>query len=379
MRYPCTGPIDPTGFAPFLAAELAEPRRNLVAFAAELAARFNAPHLTLTNSGSSANLAAATALFERTGPGEALTAGFTFSTTANALLTAGYSVRLVDVEPGGFNLDPEALERAIGPNTRLVCATHFLGYPAALPAIRALCDAHGLLLLQDGCETMHLDVDGLPAHRYGDLLSWSFYHPHHLSAYGGGAVVAPDAEARAVVESVAHWGRACRCHYDPPSCPAPPGPNHHFHYIRRGHNLELSELNACFGRWQLQRWPTDEARRLAHAQTLHAALADLAGVTLYPVAPGGGSPFVFPITLRSPRAVATATARLADLGVETRNLMGGALASQPAYADLPHDGLTSCLAQAARSFFVGVHHTLPERAVCDVASLLHRVLADLRG
>ena len=177
-RYPCTGPTVTDGFPEFLARELAMPRANLSAFAAELGRTFAAPRISLVNSGSSANLAAALACAEQTGPGEAITSGFTFPTTASSLLTAGYEVRLADTEPGGFGLDPEALERAITPRTKLVCLTHFLGFPARLTEVLAVARAHGLLVVQDACETMDLRVGGVPAHQMGDLTTWSFYHPH---------------------------------------------------------------------------------------------------------------------------------------------------------------------------------------------------------
>ena len=84
-----------------------------------------------------------------------------------------------------------------------------------------------------------------------------------------------------VLLTVTHWGRECTCHYDPSICVAPPGMHHNFYYVRVGHNLEMSgkrhptmrmvcsfqptrnqfplspphaELNACFGRFQLQDW-----------------------------------------------------------------------------------------------------------------------------
>lgn len=395
-RYPCTGPVPTTGFGAFLEAELGAPRANLRAFAQELGERFEAPQLCLVNSGSSANLAAAMAMGERLGvrPGEAsgrpavaLSAGFTFPTTMSSLQTAGFRVELVDTEPGGFNLDPAALERAITPDTKLVCVTHFLGYPAALEAIVEIARAHDLLILQDGCETLDLRVPtaegARPAHALGDLLTWSFYHPHHLSSFGGGAVVCPPGPEgerwRQLVESITHWGRACTCHYDPARCSAPAGMHHNFHYLRRGHNLEMSELNACFGRFGLRTWERDEARRKAHHATLSAALAGIEGVRVHPAPANSGSAFVFPLTLEAPRFFATSVAelcpRLDARGVEIRSLMGGVIQDQPAYAEVPDHGLERCRELARRSFFVGIHHTLEAGAVEAVASILREELS----
>ncbi|XXF78431.1 DegT/DnrJ/EryC1/StrS family aminotransferase [Myxococcaceae bacterium GXIMD 01537] len=369
-RYPCTGPVDTHGFEHFVAEHLGPSRANLRHFAAELGTRFAAPHLALVNSGSSANLAAALALAERVGPGaHALTAGFTFPTTMSSLLTAGFEVTVVDTEPGGFCIDPAAVRRALKPNTRVVCVTHFLGFPAALEAVLELARERDLLVLQDACETMDLRIGGQPAHAHGTLTTWSFYHPHHLSAFGGGAVVCPDAKWLRLVESLTHWGRECTCHYDPSACTAPPGIHHNFHYTRQGHNLELSELNACFGRFQLRSWEAYEARRHEHYATLYAALRDVPGLTVYRAPEGNGSPFVFPLTVHGGDAAPLAQ-RLMARGVEVRTLMGGAITRQPAYRHVPHDGVEHCTRLADASLFVGIHQTLPPEDVEAVARIV---------
>ncbi len=373
FRYPCTGRTALEGFPAFLERELGPSRHNLNALARELGDTFGAPRVTLTNSGSSANLAAALALREVTGPGEALVAGFTFPTTISSLLAAGYAVRCVDTEAGGFAMDPAALEAALGPETKVVCITHFLGFPARLRELVALARSHGARVLQDACEGMDLRVDGAPAHALGDLATWSFYHPHHLSAFGGGAVLAPDEAWQQRVDSLVHWGRACACHVDGATCTAPPGMHHQFHYVRRGHNLEMSELNACFGRFALQSWAAQEARRLAHYGVLHGALSGIPGARVWPAPPGTGSPFVFPFQ-RPGRPIEPFAEAMARHGVEVRSLMGGPVVDHPAYADLPHDGLPHCRALSRSAGFVGVHQTLPDEDVAEVARLLAREL-----
>lgn len=360
MKYPCTGHVDARGFGAFFEAELGAPRRNLQLFADDLAQRFAVPHVTLVNSGSSANLVAAHSL--KGSNRRAVVSAFTFPTTVSALRNAGFEVSFVDARPNDCQIDPRAIPRDVG----LVALTHFLGWPAPIAEVRAL----GIPILQDACETFDMRIDGVPIAALAEATTLSFYHPHHLSSFGGGAVLTHDAGIARAVESIAHWGRACT-HHLPESrglpCPAPDGPDHNFWYLRDGFNVEMSELNACFGRWSLARHDVDEARRARHFAILREALAPVLQVREAPDV--GVTPFVFPITVHGDDARPLID-RLLARGVEARSWMGGVIADQPAFRDLPNDGLRNARAIARRSFFVGIHHTLAEDDVREVARIV---------
>ncbi len=264
-RFPCTGPVSTGGFDAFLSKELGASRHNLQSLESELKHALGAPFVTLVNSGSSANLAAAILVRQTCGARRrVLMAGFSFPTTIASFSLLGFDVRLVDTEPNGFNLDPDALDRELDDQVAAVVVTHFLGFPAQLGRIAAAARRHGALLVQDACETMNLQVEGSPLYSFGDVVTHSFYHPHHLSSFGGGAVVVQSPQLNDHIQSIVHWGRSCRCHYDPTHCEAPEGLNHNFWYVREGINVEMSELNACFARWQLRGWPEQEAKRWEH-------------------------------------------------------------------------------------------------------------------
>ncbi len=372
-RYPTTGQIGHRGFAKFLKNNMGENRRNLKLFASELADRFNVNQLTLVNSGSSANLVAAAAVRELTGVGHAIAAGFSFPTTLSSLMTSGFDVSLVDIRPGDFTIDPESFRRAIRADTKVVVVTHFLGFPVDMKRIAEIALENNIKIIQDACETMNLNIDGRQAHDFGDFTTWSFYHPHHLSAYGGGAVISNNLENFLLTDSIAHWGRACTCHIDPDSCSAPEGMDHNFWYERVGYNLEMSELNAAFGRFQLRSFDKQEVSRFWRYDILYKSLSGIPKVQVYPRPDTGGSPFVFPITLDMGNA--REVARILKLrGVEVRSLMGGNIADHPAFKALPHDGLANVSSMGARSFFVGIHQTLPRKDVVAVAKILREVL-----
>jgi dTDP-4-amino-4,6-dideoxygalactose transaminase len=361
------------GFDTFLRAELNDSRGNLKQLSEELHDFTGKAHVTLVNSGSSANLTAALLVKQRCDKRRrVLMAGFSFPTTVSSFTLLGFDVELVDTEPDGFNLDPEALAMAMDDTVAAVVVTHFLGFPARLECIAPLTRKHGALLIQDACETMDLRQSGRMIYEFGDIITHSFYHPHHLSAFGGGVVATHSRELHDQIQSIVHWGRECRCHYDPATCHAPHGLNHNFWYIREGVNLELSELNACFARWQLRTWPEQESQRWEHWRTWTHALTDLPGVRIWEAAQNI-SPFVFPIAVDASR-FDTITRRIQKEGVEIRSLMGGAIHRHPAYQHLAHARLANCEVTGSRSFFVGIHQTLSSEQVGAASAITRRII-----
>lgn len=373
-RYPCTGNIGIKGFGAYLEKEIGEPRRNLRLFAAELSEALGCGHITLTNSGSSANLTAALAMAEKCRKaGKPLTAfasALTFPTTISSLLLAGFEVHLIDTEKDGFNMDMELLEKEER-RASLIAVTHFLGFPCDMERLRRYADAHGCLILQDACETF--STSGNQYYRRGDITTLSFYHPHHLSSYGGGAVICRDMEDYILCDSIAHWGRACKCHIDESLCTNPDGPAHQFAYERPGVNVEMSELNACFGRWQLRQWDSYEALRRRNYRILQERLGGNPNLRIWPADPDSPSRFVFPIRLLNGMDVRAAWELLSPEGVEIRTLMGGATCTQPAFKDRVTYGPqtnANATAMADTTFFVGIHQTLPEADVAEVAGVI---------
>ncbi len=381
-RYPCTGYIDLNGFGRFLEEETRAPRYNINTFTAELKERFRVPFLTLVNSGSSTNLVAALVLAEKIRkaglPMTAAVSAFTFPTTISSLVLAGFDVRIVDTEEGGFNISLEALEEMAenGGLPSLVTATHFLGFPMKVREMADLVHRHGGFLLQDGCETLYMETDGALAFEYGDIFTWSFYHPHHLSSYGGGGIITLNQDDYLLADSTAHWGRSCKCHVDKALCRVPEGPAHQFTYERLGVNVEMSELNACFGRWQLRRWDEFEEKRLRNYRILYNELRNADHLRVWKAPDINGSAFVFPVQLTDGRTVHDAYRILAAEGVEIRTLMGGVSNEQQAFVRLLGSEVQPHAHEMAKTtFFVGIHQTLPEEDVRIVAKKLKELLS----
>ena len=374
-KYPCTGNIGIEGFGEYLEKNITTARRNIGIFSKELQAKFGVPYISLVNSGSSANLVAAMAMAEKIKndgkPLKAAISAFTFPSTASALILAGFSLVAVDVAPGGFNMDPEKLSQAMD-GVSLVVPTHFLGFPADIERIISIAHENGAYVIQDACETLSLaNSKGEQYFTYGDINTWSFYHPHHISSYGGGAIITLDKADAMLVDSICHWGRACKCHIDPTLCEAPEGPAHQFTYERTGVNVEMSELNACFGRWQFEHFEEYEEKRIKNYNMLFSVLKDNPAFELCPQPDIKGSLFVFPVSLKNGMNIMDAYRILAPQGVEIRTLMGGVISEQPAYRFINSKNLKNAKETAEKTFFVGIHQTLTEENVKAVGDIIN--------
>lgn len=373
-KYPCTGQIPIEGFGAYLENNIGSPRRNIQLFAEELKQGYGFPFITLVNSGSSANLVAAMAMAEKLKSAEkpltAAISALTFPTTVSALILAGFKIRMIDVAPDSFTISTEELAKEAD-GVSLIVPTHLLGFPANMQAIRKIADKNSCLILQDACETMDLlDSKKRLYHTYGDITTLSFYHPHHLSSYGGGAVISLNAEDAMLTDSICHWGRACKCHIDPAICTVPHGPAHQFTYERIGLNAEISELNACFGRWRFRSFKDQEQHRKENYRILSECLSGVSSLQCYPQPDIGGSLFVFPIRLLNGMNVREAYEILLPLGVEIRTLMGGVTNEQKAFAMLDRRVFPNAHEMAEHTFFVGIHQTIPHSDVEKMAELI---------
>lgn len=373
-RYPCTGQIPIEGFGKYLEDHIAYPRKNIRLFQQLLQKRYGYPYISLVNSGSSANIAAGLAMAEKIRKsGKKLIAAIsalTFPSTVSALLLSGFSLRIIDTVPGGFTISPEHLEKEIL-DVSLIVPTHMLGFPANLKRIKEIAEKNGCLILQDACESMELlDPEGIPYYCYGDITTLSFYHPHHLSSYGGGAVIALDREDAMLIDSICHWGRACKCHIDPAICSVPQGPAHQFSYERTGLNIEISELNACFGCWRLRTFDEQELHRKENYRILYQRISEVPALKVYPHPEIGGSVFVFPISLMNGMTVNDAYKILEPLGVEIRTLMGGICCEQPAFLELAKNDLPNAHVLVEHTFFVGIHQTISHIDIQEMAEII---------
>lgn len=320
------------------------------AFEARLSACLGVKHVLTTNSGSSANLLAFSALTspllgERAiRPGdEVIGVAAGFPTTVNPILQCGAVPVLVDVHLPTYNVDVAQLEAAITPRTKAIMLAHTLGNPYNLDAVTRLCRQHGLWLVEDCCDALGSTYNGRLVGSFGDIGTLSFYPAHHITMGEGGAVFMNDDTLRRAAESLRDWGRDCWCapgkdntcgqRYCWKLGQLPEGYDHKYTYSHLGYNLKITDMQAACALAQLDRLDGFIAARRRNFARLHERLQGCQEFLMLPEATPGSDPswFGFPITIR-PEANLRRVDLLTHLDskrIGTRLLFAGNLTRQP--------------------------------------------------
>jgi dTDP-4-amino-4,6-dideoxygalactose transaminase len=237
----------------------------VAAFEEEFSALVAGRHCIAVNSGTSAlhlgMLAAGIA------PGdEVIVPSFSFAATANAVRLAGATPVFADIEPDHFCLDPAAVEAAVTPRTTAIMPVHLYGHPAAMSALTAVAERHGLLLVEDAAQAHAATLDGRPVGSFGQVAAFSFYPTKNMTAGEGGMVVTSD-------EGVARMVRLLRNQ----------GMERRYENEVVGFNTRMTDIHAAIGRVQLGRLAGWTADRQRNAKVLDEGLR---GVVVPPVADG---------------------------------------------------------------------------------------------
>ena len=354
--------------------------------------------LITTNSGSSANLLAFSALTSpklkdrAIKPGdEVISVAAGFPTTVNPILQFGAVPVFVDVDIATHNIDVTKIEAAISPKTKAIMLAHSLGNPFNLKFILEICKKYNLWLIEDNCDSLGSRYNGKLTGTFGDIGTLSFYPAHHITMGEGGAVFTNNAELKMIIESFRDWGRDCYCQPGKDNTcgkrfcwklgDLPEGYDHKYTYAHAGYNLKITDMQAACGLAQMDKLEGFIQARKDNFKFLYERLQSCQDFLILPEATPNSDPswFGFLMTIK-PEANIRRVDLLSYLDQEkigTRLLFAGNLTRQPymqgrnyrVSGDLTHTDTVM-----NDSFWVGVYPGLTEEMLDFTATKIESFL-----
>ena len=283
---------------------------------------------------------------------EVLTPALTFVATANAVAYCGAIPHFVDSTDETLGVDPVALDayldeigerrgdllfnRRSGRPIRAVLPMHTFGHPVDLDALLAVCERHGLVLVEDAAESIGSSYKGRHTGTFGRVGAVSFNGNKTITTGGGGAVICTDRESGSRAKHLTTQAKVA----------------HRWEYIHDevGFNYRLPNINAALGCAQLEQLDGFIADKRRLAERYAAAFADVAGARLFTEPPFARSNYWLNAILLDEADLALRDAVLAatnEAGLMTRPAWR-LMHRLPMYADNPRMELPVAEALAAR-------------------------------
>ncbi len=290
------------------------------------------------------------------GPGdEVIVPANSFIATAEAVSLVGATPRFVDVDRETAAITADAVEAAIGPQTRCVIPVHLYGRTVDLDPILSLAREHGLAVLEDACQAHGALLDGRRAGSVGDAGCFSFYPAKNLGAWGdGGALVTDD-------DAIADRVMLLRSH----------GEVTRYHHEVVGTTARLDALQAAILRVKLRRLDAVNTERRRVGAALTSGLED--SPVTPPVTPMPGGDHVFHQFVVETDARDALREHLASVGVGSAIHYPVPIHRTPAYASagLEEGSLPVAEALAGRICSLPIFPTMGEEEIGRVVHAVH--------
>jgi dTDP-4-amino-4,6-dideoxygalactose transaminase len=210
---------------------------------------------------------------------EVITTPLTICATINAILHAGATPVLADVDATTLNIDPLELARLITPRTKALLPVHFAGRPCEMDELMRVADQHGLLVIEDCAHAIETEFRGQKAGTIGDVGCFSFYATKNLTTGEGGMAITGDGALAERMKMLAlhgmtkdAWKRFNDSGYQ------------HYYVMAAGFKYNMMDLQAAIGIHQLRRVEANWLKRRNVWNRYQEAFADTG--LLLPAAPG---------------------------------------------------------------------------------------------
>jgi len=365
-------------------------------FEEEFAKFLGTKYALLTNSGSSANLLAISALCSsrmgnrqlRAGD-EVITTAVTFPTTLNPIIQNNLVPVLIDVNLDTLNIDTDLIEKAVTRKTKAIFVAHTLGNPNDMNKIKSIAKKHNLFVIEDTCDALASTYASKKCGSIGDLGTFSFYPAHHMTLGEGGAVVTDDLNMYKILKSLRDWGRDCYCKFSERShlgaCKARFEAkiqgipyDHRYLYSTIGYNLKPLDIQAAMGSEQLKKLPGFTKKRKENFAKLKKVFSKY-DCFLIPkeVSNANASWFGFPITLKGNFDRKSIITFFEENKIQTRLMFGGNIIYHPAYKDVNFKipfPLKNSDVVVRNTFFIGTFPKIQDKHIKYIEKVLDKFM-----
>ena len=179
---------------------------------------------------------------------EVIVPAMTFCATVNAIIHAGATPVLADVEPRTMNIDPKNIQDRITKKTKAILPVHFAGRPCNMKEITDIASQHNLLVIEDCAHAIESEYKGKHCGTFGDFGCFSFYVTKNITTGEGGMVVCKDEEQSSHIKTMAlhglskdAWSRFSDIGYK------------HYFVTEAGYKYNMTDIQAAMGIQQLNK------------------------------------------------------------------------------------------------------------------------------
>jgi perosamine synthetase len=249
---------------------------------------------------------------------EVIASPFSFIASSNSILYQSAKPVFIDIEEETLGMNPAAIEGAINANTRAILPTHVFGQACRIDEIADLATKHGLLLIEDNCESPGSTRNNQLAGSFGQFAAYGFYPNKPITTGEGGMLTTNTDEMGKRAKSLRNQGRSDLF-------------KDVLLHDELGYNYRLSEINAAIGFAQVQELNHSITKRRAVAAQYNHLLSDIPEVQIPFVAAGSTHVwFVYAIRVDSRRRDAVIKSLLSK-GIQCRAYFSPCIHLQPFY------------------------------------------------
>jgi len=196
---------------------------------------------------------------------EVITVPFTFVATANPIVMEGGKVVFVDISEDDFCIDPTKVEEKINKKTKAIIPVDLFGQIYKYKEVKKIADKNGLSILEDACQAVGAEQDGVRAGNFGTVGAFSFYATKNIATGEGGMLVTNDDDIARTAKMFRHHGQDEGARYE---------------YLELGHNYRLTDIAAALGVEQMKKVDRITKTRVRNAKLLTEGLTGIKGLIL---------------------------------------------------------------------------------------------------